>query len=378
MKYVNENEISRPTRTDKQSVLFELEPDWRDYWWGMPNFEVKDARPDHKIQMNFVSFDDAKEFAEKLGIKITGKTNSLWYPKQNWEAGAYEWDGPKCSTRYPICLMSKGRADCQTTGKLLDEMGADYKFFVESEEYDEYCKHLGEDKVISMPFNNLGQGSIPARNYIWQWAIDNNHERHWVMDDNITEFSRNQSNRKLRSRSSASLLAMEDFVDRYNNIAFAGPHCRGFVPDRDPNMTPVLWNSRIYSCTLIKTDLPYRWRGRYNEDTDLCLRALKDGWCTALFRSLLMDKFQTAGAKGAQAMKGGNTDNVYNTGDARRAFAESIKEQHPDCVEISWKFNRWHHHVDYSKFKENTPILKSGITKLGADDNYGLKLKKIK
>lgn len=372
------NEISRPTRESDQFNLFDLEPDWRDYWWGMPNFEVKDARPGHQITMNFVSYEDAKEFGEKIGMRVTEKTNSLWFPKQNWETGAYEWDGPKTDTRYPICIPSKGRADCQTLGHLLDEMGASYRFFVEETEYDWYVSIHGESKVVSMPFHDLGQGSIPARNFIWEWAIENNHERHWIMDDNITIFNRCQSNRRLTCRSGAMLRAMEDFTDRYENIAFSGPHCRGFVPDRNPNLTPVLWNSRIYSCTLIKTDLPYRWRGRYNEDTDLCLRALKDGWCTALFRSLLMDKFTTAGAEGAKAMKGGNTDNVYNTGDYRRKFAESLKEQHPDCVEISWKFNRWHHHVDYSKFKDNKPILKEGVTKTGSDNEYGIKLKKMK
>ena len=66
-----ENKISRPIKLDDQSMLFDLEPDWQDYWWGMPNFEVKDARPDHKITMNFMSFDDAKEFGEKIGMKIT-------------------------------------------------------------------------------------------------------------------------------------------------------------------------------------------------------------------------------------------------------------------------------------------------------------------
>jgi len=28
---------------------------------------------------------------------------------------------------------------------------------------------------------------------------------------------------------------------------------------------------------LIRNDIPYRWRAKYNEDTDLSLRVLKDG-----------------------------------------------------------------------------------------------------
>ena len=86
---------------------------------------------------------------------------------------------------------------------------------------------------------------------------------------------------------------------------------------------PFTLNTRIYSMTLLRSELPYRWRGRYNEDTDLCLRALKDGWVTANFNAFLGDKATT------MTMRGGNTDTVYNTGDHRREFAESLQRQHP-------------------------------------------------
>jgi hypothetical protein len=171
---------------------------------------------------------------------------------------------------------------------------------------------------------------------------------------------------------------MEDYVDRYENIVMAGPHNKGFVPDRNDRVGPYLLNSRIYSCILLDTTLPDRWRGRYNEDTDLSLRLLKQGKCTLLFRALLMDKGTTVGAKNAKPMKGGNTDNVYNGGDHRLAFAQSLADQHPDCVKVVWKFNRWHHGVDYSNFKGNRPILKPGITPRAGPDEYGMKLVKVK
>ena len=44
-------------------------------------------------------------------------------------------------------------------------------------------------------------------------------------------------------------------------------------------------HSRIYSCNLIRTDIPYRWRGRYNEDTILSLDILRGGHCTLLFNA---------------------------------------------------------------------------------------------
>ncbi len=74
----------------------------------------------------------------------------------------------------------------------------------------------------------------------------------------------------------------KDFVLRYENIAMAGPNYFMFAP-RKRKHPPFSLNTRIYSCNLIRNDLPFRWRARYNEDTDLSLRMLKAGWCTVLF-----------------------------------------------------------------------------------------------
>lgn len=167
---------------------------------------------------------------------------------------------------------------------------------------------------------------------------------------------------------------MEDFVDRYENIAMAGPHNKGFVLDRDPNLTPILFNSRVYSCILLDTSLPLRWRGRYNEDSDLALRILKEGHCTLLFRALCMDKSKTVGVRNSKPMKGGNTDNVYNDNDRRYAFAKSLQEQHPDVVRVVWKFNRWHHQIDYSPFRKNKPILRSDVVPTRDVNDYGMRL----
>jgi hypothetical protein len=354
--------------------LFEAEPDWKSVWWGMPEFSMGDATPQYKLTVNFLTAKDLEEFAKVCGLNVTTNSNSCWYPNQERLKGQFHWTGPKTDSKYPICIPSKGRADCQTTGKVLDGMGVSYKFFVEETEYEIYCEHLGEEKVVKLPFHDLGQGSIPVRNFIWDWAREREYKRHWTVDDNIRGFGRCHNNRRLRVKGGAFFQAMEDFVDRYENVVMAGPHHEGFVPDREANTKPFLFNSRIYSCILLDTNLPDRWRGRYNEDTDLSLRLLKQGYCTLLFRALLMSKGTTSGAKGGGAMKGGNTDTVYATSDHRLAFAESLKEQHPDVVEVVWKFNRWHHEVDYSPFKHNKPILVPGITPRRDSNNYGMEL----
>lgn len=374
-------ELERPTREKEQRALFELEPDWRQEWWGMPEFEMKDASPQRSITINFLTESDIKEFQRLTGIYLAGrKTDSAWFPpQQRLQSGVWEYAGPKTNSRYPICIPSKGRWDYQKTAKALDGMGVSYRVFVEETEAENYIQALGAEKVVIMPFHDLGQGSIPARNFIWEWAKEKGYKRHWVIDDNIIAFRRCNINRRLKVSGGAFFQAMEDFVDRYENIAFAGPHHQGFVQDRECNFGPYHLNVRVYSCILIDTSLPYRWRGRYNEDTDISLRALKDGYCTMLFRALLMHKSATAGSYNMKnkPVPGGNTDTVYDTTDYRLQFAKDLEAQHPDCVKVVWKYDRWHHQVDYSMFKQKL-IRKPGITPVPVNNEYGMRLiKKI-
>jgi len=368
------DELGRPTQDVTQGALFDMAPDWRHVWWGMPEFEMRDARPGHKLVVNFMTAEDMAAFAQRSGLPVTTTSDSVWFPHQTPLRGQFVYCGPKTDSRYPVCIPSKGRADCQTTGHALQKMGVTHRFFVEDTEYEAYCRSVGEARVVKMPFHDLGLGSIPARNFIWDWALENGHARHWVVDDNIRAFARCHVNRRLNVEGGGFFLAMEDFVDRHENVALAGPHDKGFVPDRNPELTPFLLNSRVYSCILIDSQLKHRWRGRYNEDTDLSLRCLKDGLTTILFRALIMDKGVTSGSRGGKPLPGGNTDNVYNSGDHRRAFAESLRDQHPDCVKVVWKFNRWHHEVDYSRFRNNPLRLRAGVVPTANTNDYGMRL----
>jgi hypothetical protein len=74
-------------------------------------------------------------------------------------------------------------------------------------------------------------------------------------------------------------------------------------------------------------------------------------------------------------MTGGNTDSLYKDTDNRKEFAESLVEQHPDVAKVSFKFGRWHHHVDYRSFKSNKLIYKTTPpTKDTPPNNYGMRL----
>ena len=132
--------------------------------------------------------------------------------------------------------------------------------------------------------------------------------------------------------------------------------------------TPFFMNTRIYSCILLDNSVEYRWRGRYNEDTDLSLRVLKDGLCTMLFYAFLCNKMTT------MTMEGGNTEELYEIEDGRLKMARSLVEQHPDVVSITEKWGRYQHLVDYAPFKKNKLIRKPDLEVPKGIDNYGMTL----
>ena len=272
--------------------------------------------------------------------------------------------------KYPVYVISKNRSETRLTSRALERMRVPYHIVIEPQEYDDYAEHIESDKIYTLPFSNLGQGSIPARNWVWDHSVSIGAERHWIMDDNIRNFCRRNNNLKVNVGSGTILKIAEDFTDRYENVALSGLQYRFFVPDISvrPACT---FNTRIYSCILIKNDIPYRWRGRYNEDTDLSIRALKDGWCTILFYAFLQEKQAT------MTMTGGNTDELY-VDDGRLQMAQSLKDQHPDITKIKKRWGRWQHVVNYRGFRNNKLIKKQGINIPRGINNYGLILKQIK
>ena len=99
----------------------------------------------------------------------------------------------------------------------------------------------------------------------------------------------------------------EEFVDRYTNVKMAGLNYDFFCP-RDTKRPPYYVNTRVYSCILLSNDVPYRWRGLFNEDTDLSLQVLKGGWCTMLTNQFLVGK-----AVGSKTRKRHGHFNVFSS-----------------------------------------------------------------
>ena len=364
-----------------QANLFGHGEWWEEDWRGMPEFVQPDQSPKYSILIAFATKANVEAFAKLMEQKIShteGRyTRSLWYPeaeevskldKRYIHVGRDDARNP----RYPIFVISKGRADTRLTSKALEYMKVPYRIAVEPQEYDQYAAVIDPKKIIVTPFSNLGLGSIPVRNFIWDVAEKEGHPFHWCLDDNIAGFYRLNRNMKLYVESGAMFNAAERFVDRYENVGIAGFQYWMFAP-RKNKLPPFALNTRIYSCILIRNELPYRWRGKYNEDTDLSLRALKDGWSTVLFYAFIADKVST------MTMKGGNTDELYagtNKGakedDGRWKMAESLRLQHPDVTTITWKWGRWQHHVDYTSFRVNRLRLREDAEIKNEVDDFGM------
>ena len=284
--------------------------------------------------------------------------------------------------RFPLYIPTKGRADSRLTSKALTRMGVPHFLVVEPQEVDVYRRAAAGTTATVLPLDmsykgryelcdNLGltrsTGPGPARNFIWDHSIANGHAWHWVMDDNIDKFERLNKNTKIPCMSPAFWRAMEDFVLRYSNVAMAGPNYRMFAPCREQTQ-PYTTNTRIYSCNLIRNDVPFRWRGRYNEDTILSLDMLKARWCTVQFNAFLQSKLTT------QTLGGGNTAEFY----AREGTVPKsvmLKVVHPDVTRLVMRFGREHHHVDYKRFKQ--PLLRKPDAVMESPTAKAMRLVKI-
>ena len=116
---------------------------------------------------------------------------------------------------------------------------------------------------------------------------------------------------------------------------------------------------------LIRTDLSQRWRGKYNEDVDLCLQVIGAGENTILVNAFLADKVTS------RNMPGGNTDELY-PGNGLLEKAQSLARQSPGIVSVGTRFGHPHHFIDWKRFKRQL-VVKPGIRVRGIDE-YGLRL----
>lgn len=341
---------------------------WQDEWFNMPKYNnCKRPEPEITATFKFRNESDYLDFKDKIkkhlydGKKVFDgmqkkDAKNAWFPLEEKASDYIYAHNKRINPRFPVYIVSKGRSHRLPTIKALNEMKVDYKVIIEQQDYDDYAKIIDKSKLLILPMKykheydtfwndgNKTTGPGAARNFAWQHSIDAGYAWHWVMDDNIESFERFNNNKKIKCDSGNVFYCAEDFVLRYKNVGQAGFNYSFFCPANEARPAYKL-NTRIYSCLLIKNDLPFRWRGRYNEDTDLSLRILKSGLCTIQFNAFLQGKRAT------QTVSGGNTE-VFYAKEGTHNKSKMLEDMHPDLCKVVWRFNRWHHHCNYKVFEQ--------------------------
>lgn len=249
--------------------------------------------------------------------------------------------------KFPVYIISKGRYETTLTADKFYNAGINYLIAVEPQEYELYCKKLGESKVLKLPFSNLGLGSYPARNFCWEHAKEKGFKYHWLFDDNIMSFYKWINGKRMQITDiKNALIYIENFTLK-NNIDLSGFEEYNF--SRNIPKKPFKNNCHVYSAMLIKNELPFRWRLKYNEDVDLCLQILHNKGTTASCVYYLMNKVSTS-----KKMKGGNQTELYknNAKEKKILKAKMLEAVWPEYAKTVIRFNRPHHFVDWNIFKK--------------------------
>ena len=370
--YIDLEGNTKKAKKVKAKEVF-TEPLWVDC--GMPEYIRGEAEDFYsKIQIDFGDRYTLAEIKEIFnGQNITDRTSYIKYPKvQNNFYNTVTFTNKR--SKYPIYIPSKGRWDVCKTAEFLTAIDTDFYIIVEEQEYDKYKEFYPESKLLILPksyqenydtLDDLGLtksvGPGAARNFAWEHSIENGFEYHWVLDDNVPRFFYYNDNEYSMPGDSGMFAVIERFIESYDNIGMASMNYSKFVA-RKASYAPYIKGTRMYSMILIKNDLPYRWRGRYNEDTIISLDLLSHGIATIQFNYVQGDKMTT------QTLKGGNSE-VFYFSEGTLPKSIMLEDEYPDVAKLEYKFKRWHHHVNYKQF----PFIPGNLTDIGKSP-YNLKL----
>lgn len=342
-----------------------------------------DGEEDDGKQAGLFGADPAKTSGPRYG-EGRKRTQSIWYPEAEigrFAGKAYVSANPRVP-RFPIYLPTKGRWESRLTARALDGLGVPYIEVVEPQQRDAYLRAGSrEDRLLVLPESD--RGLVFVRNWIWDHAEASGVPYFWTMDDNIMGFYRLQENLKTPVGDGTIIWAIEEMTTRYSNVGIAGMNYFMFA-SRKAKRPPVYINSRVYSNMLLPTALreadgrPFRNDPalRFNDDTDLNLRVLKPtaegglGMTTLLFNAFLIFKASTMTVKGGMDYQ----RSEKKEDDDRYKASKQLADKHPEAKVIR-RWGRWHHTVDYSRFRANRLRLRDGVALPSGPDDFGMYLR---
>ena len=377
-------------KNKKPSVKRSKKEKWKATWKGQPYFINEEKEAYAVVRLLFdEDIYDTQYIAELMEQNITENTRSTWVPKNDTKGveSYLRIIGGSSKTHFPVYVISKGRAEKCLTSIFLSMCEVEHYVVVEEFQYNDYMSTVGQSQyttVLTIPQSFFDEyetlyieedgetrltGPGAARNYCWWHSKENGYAAHHVLDDNMYGFYLLTDNCRVKLRTGAFIKGMEEHFMAFDNVAIAGPNYRSFVVPNSKQPSHV-FNTRIYSWLLIRNDIPFKWRGTWNEDTILSLDVLKAGWATLQWNFYLQYKM------GTQLLKGGNTEEFYEKEGTLRK-SQMLVDVHPDVSQVVFKFSRWHHEVNYSVFKHIDPQFRPERLADGVND-YGLYMVKIK
>lgn len=177
-------------------------------------------------------------------------------------------------------IPSRHRADKQHTARLLERAGLPYKVFVEDNDYEAYCRELGENNVINLGGNDYGHVTY-ARNAIKEYSISQGEDWHWNIDDDMRHVYRLSRGKNISVCASQIIPYAEEFVQRYTNVGIAALAANTFNAF---TTRPFDVNQFCYGFMLVKND-HRRWTAGVEDDLDYNLQVLTEGECTISFKA---------------------------------------------------------------------------------------------
>ena len=187
--------------------------------------------------------------------------------------------------KYPICIISKGRADICTTHKLFELYNIDSFYMVEPQDYQNYVDVFGEKKVVNIKEND--KGIYYVRNFCIEWSKENGYKKHWQVDDDLRGlFFRSMNKiRGLRDREKINnplkmLLDIENISDKCVNFGAACITHDGFAFAKKLDID---LNKMIYCFQLLNNNVTARYQPKTSEDVDFSVRLLMENLVTMVF-----------------------------------------------------------------------------------------------
>lgn len=187
--------------------------------------------------------------------------------------------------KYPICIVSKGRANICTTHKLFDDYNILYYYMVEPQDYDKYVNVFDKKRVINIGENN--KGIYYVRNFCIEWTKENGYEKHWQVDDDLRSLHYRPMNNIKQLRDSQKinnplkmLLDIEDMSIKCVNYGAGCLTHDGFAFSKKKDIDI---NKMIYCFQLINNSIVSRYQPNTSEDIDFSIRILMEGYVTMVF-----------------------------------------------------------------------------------------------